>query len=232
MSQESTAKRAAGYAAADRIESGMRVGIGTGTTIRYFILRLAERFLEGLDVIGVPTSMATLKLCQEAGLPMRDLDEVDLIDLAIDGADEIDPQGRMIKGGGGALVREKLVATHSQSMAVIIDANKRVDRLGRFGLPVALLPFGLHHTLHLIRDLGYPAELRLTNEGKPVIDDNGLAIADIPFPHGCIEPECIHEELSSLPGLVETGLFLTQASRLIVGYDDGRVEIEEVPHAL
>jgi ribose 5-phosphate isomerase A len=228
MSQESIAKRVAGYAAADLIESGMTVGIGTGTTARFFILRLAERCREGLSIVGVPTSIATLKLCQEADLPTRDLDEVDTIDVAVDGADEIDSQGRMIKGGGGALVREKLIATHSQQMLVIIDATKRVRQLGRFGLPIALLPFGAQHTLRLVRDCGYPAVLRKKNTGEPVFDDNGLAIADIPFPNGCTAPEKVHAELSALPGLVETGFFLTQASRLIVGYDDGRVEIEEV----
>lgn len=232
MSEESRAKRAAGYAAAEMVESGMTVGIGTGTTALHFIHRLGELRQAGLSFIGVPTSKATLRLCQQAGLQMLDLDEVERIDLAVDGADEIDPKGRMIKGGGAALVREKLIATHSDEMVVVVDESKLVHQLGRFGLPVALLPFGYHHTVRLIQDAGYPAIVRTKEGGGTVVDDNGLVIVDIPFPNGCAQPERVHAELSALPGVVETGFFLTQASRLIIGYADGEVKVREVAHAL
>lgn len=220
---ESRGKEAAGHAAAALIEPGMVVGIGTGSTARFFIEALGKRCSAGLQIRGVVTSQASQKLAKEVGIPLVTIDEVDEIDLTVDGADEIDPQKRMVKGGGGALLREKIIATHSREMVVVVDSSKRVDQLGAFGLPIEITPFGYTQTVRLIERLGKKAKLRTTQSGELVITDNRNYLVDLAFASPIEDPEQLEIDLLLIPGVVETGLFLTQGGRVFVGQPDGTV---------
>jgi len=222
---KSTAKEAAGKAAAELIEEGMTVGIGTGSTARFFIEALAQRCRDGLQIRGVATSRGSHKLAKEAGIEMITVDEVKEIDIDVDGADEIDPKKRMIKGGGAALLREKIIASFAKEMIVIADASKQVDQLGAFGLPVEITPFGHTLTLKQIEQMGYRGALRTIHSGELVITDNRNYIIDLLFPQKIDDPEQVHRELSLLPGVVETGLFLTQAGRILIGQPDGTAQL-------
>lgn len=222
---ESRGKEAAGHAAAALVEPGMVVGIGTGSTARFFIEALGKRCSTGLQVRGVATSQGSQKLAKEVGIPMVTIDEIDRIDLTVDGADEIDPQKRMVKGGGGALLREKIIATHSQEMVVVVDSSKCVDQLGAFGLPIEITPFGYTQTLRLIERLGKKAKLRTTQSGELVITDNRNYLVDLAFASPIRDPEQLQIDLLLIPGVVETGLFLTQAGRVFFGQPDGTVTI-------
>ena len=194
------------------VTDGMRLGIGTGSTAEEFVRLLAEKVADGLSVIGVPTSERTEALCRELGVPLSTLDATPELDLTIDGADEIDPQLTLVKGGGGALLREKIVASASKRMVVIADASKLVETLGRFPLPVEVNPFGLRATEIAIRKaaaglgLEGPIELRMTN-GAPFVTDGGHFILDASF--GRIsDAEALSQDLLGIPGVVQHGLFL------------------------
>jgi ribose 5-phosphate isomerase A len=220
------AKRAAGVAAANLIEQGMVVGIGTGSTAAYFTDALIQRCRTGLSVSAVATSKSTAERARQGGIKVIDIDAVSTIDLAVDGADEIDPQKRMVKGGGGALLREKIVASNAKEMIVVVDETKLVDRLGNFGLPVEIIPFGHTHTLRQIHEHGYACTLRMRHKSDPYITDNGNYICDLEFEEPMQDPDELAQELSRIPGVVETGLFLGLAGRIMVGYTDGHVEVE------
>ncbi|MEO3999871.1 ribose-5-phosphate isomerase RpiA [Mesorhizobium sp. CAU 1732] len=202
------------------VSDGMKLGIGTGSTAEEFVRLLAVRVSQGLSVVGVPTSERTAKLCRELGVPLSTLDDIPHLDLTIDGADEIDPALSLIKGGGGALLREKIVAAASDRMIVIADASKLVDTLGAFPLPIEVNRFGLGATEHAIknaaRDLGLdgPLTLRMTN-GEPFATDGGHLIFDASF--GRIpDTRAISDALHAIPGVVEHGLFLGLADVAIV----------------
>jgi len=218
-------KKQAAERAADDVISGMRLGIGTGSTAEFFVQALARRVADGLDVIGVPTSERTRELASGLGIRLTTLDELPELDLTVDGADEFDPHLALIKGGGGALLREKIVAAASEKMIVIADGSKEVATLGRFPLPIEVVPFGLEATrraiLKVLADLELPQKLELrggaadpfrTDGGHFILDAHLQAIPKVPV---------LAERLVAIPGVVEHGLFLELATKAYVAGTDG-----------
>ena len=224
----SRAKEAAGRTAADAVRDGMTVGLGTGSTVHFTLERLAERIrAERLAVRGVPTSLDTERKARGLGIPLVSLDEVESIDLTIDGADEIDARFDMIKGGGGALLREKVVASLSKRELIVVDRAKLVERLGvRFALPVEVVPFARAAVARRIARLGAAWTLR-QREGQVARTDNGNEILDCRFPGGIADARALERALDEIPGVVESGLFVGLAHRLVIGDEDGRVETRE-----
>jgi ribose 5-phosphate isomerase A len=213
------------------IEPGMKLGLGTGSTAAKFVELLGAKVRAGLDVVCVPTSEATRAQAESLGIPLTTLDETSFLDLTVDGADELDASLRLIKGGGGALLHEKIVATASDRMIVIADASKRVDVLGAYPLPVEVVRFGLSATRSLIEMLAAdagckgPIKLRLGADGQPFVTDGGNFLFDCVF--GRIEePEALDEALKLIPGVVENGLFLGIADAAIVAGPKGIVVLE------
>jgi ribose 5-phosphate isomerase A len=226
-------KRAAGERAAALVPDGARVGLGTGSTAAEFVKALGGRVRAGLRVVGVPTSEATRALAEGEGIPLTTLDETPELDLTIDGADEFDRELRLIKGGGGALLREKIVAAASRRMIVVADASKQVDVLGRFPLPIEVVPFGLEATRRLVsaavRRADCEGELRLRSaaNGGAFLTDGGHYILDADL--GRIrDPAALAEALAAVPGVVEHGLFLGLAHGAIIASTSGLVEIGQV----
>jgi ribose 5-phosphate isomerase A len=223
-------KMVAATAAMKLVEPGMRLGLGTGSTADCFLRILGEAVRGGLDVVGVPTSEATRLRALALGITLTTLEETPHLDLAIDGADEIDPHLRLIKGGGGALLREKIVATAADQMVVIGDISKRVDVLGAFPLPVEVVPFGWTATLALMEEMsntiGQPGALtrRVTVDGKPYVTENGNYIVDCAF--GRIDAaDDLADVLQMIPGVIETGLFLDLADVALIAGPDGVVTL-------
>ncbi|WP_028034874.1 ribose-5-phosphate isomerase RpiA [Chelativorans sp. J32] len=225
VSDAKTLKIEAARAALGQVEDGMKLGIGTGSTAEEFVRLLAARVAEGLTVVGVPTSERTAALCRELSVPLSTLDETPELDLTIDGADEVGPDLTLIKGGGGALLREKIVAAASHCMLVIADESKLVDVLGRFPLPIEVNPFGLRATGIAIEKaasrLGLSGEMRTRMAGdEPFLTDGGHFIIDASF--GRIpEPRALAEALNAIPGVVEHGLFIGLAGAAIIAGKDG-----------
>jgi len=219
-------KQAAGISAAEHVKTGMILGLGTGSTVAFFLDALAERMgKEGLEVIGVPTSVDTAEKCKELGISLATLEEQPILDLVIDGADEVDPEFRLIKGGGGALLREKIVAAAGTKVIIIIGGGKRVERLGTtFLLPVEVLPFGYLSIRETVAKLGdCKPYVRNTDAGEPLVTDNGNYILDCRFENGIADASQLHADLSQIPGVVEVGLFLDLCHLVIEGTDDGKV---------
>ncbi len=210
----------AAAAALEHVENGMKLGIGTGSTAEEFVRLLAEKVSGGMKVEGVPTSERTARLCLELGIPLRSLDELPELDLTIDGADELDPHLTLIKGGGGALLREKIVACASTRMIVIADETKQVDVLGAFPLPIEINPFGQVATRLAVERaafrLGLTGEMKLRAAGEDLFyTDGGHLILDASF--GRIpDAEALSRELAAIPGVVEHGLFINIASLAII----------------
>lgn len=224
-----SAKRAAGQAAANLIQDGMLVGLGTGTTAFYFIEALIEKCAHSnFKISVVATSERSANQAKAGNLPICDINTISKIDVTVDGADEIDHQKRMIKGGGGACLREKIIASVSTEMIVVIDRDKLVDQLGIFPLPVEVVPFAHQLTCSRLAKLGYYGSFRKSKEGNPddlYITDNGNYIIDITFPQGCQSPEQTNRAIKGIPGVVETGFFFNMAGRVVIGYPDGHVKI-------
>ena len=220
-------KKAVGEKAADLVEDGMLVGLGTGTTAVHLINRLIVRYHAGLRFSAVASSTRSLEQARKGGIPVFDTDRITHLDLTIDGADEIDSQNRMIKGGGGALVREKILASSSKKMIVIVDESKCVPLLGKFGLPIEIIPFCYLTTLAKIREAGFDGRVRYTPDGSHYITDNGNLIFDLHTPQTFSNPEEAHKRLIALPGVVETGFFFNLPVQLLIGYQDGRVVFRE-----
>lgn len=202
----------------------MRVGLGTGSTARLFLEALAERMeageLEG--IVGVPTSVDTEERARELGIPLSSLEQAERLDLVVDGADEVDPQLRLVKGLGGALLWEKIVASAADRMVVVVDDGKLVDRLGRRApLPVEVVPFGWSIHVPALLELGARPELRRAPGGEPFLTDGGHYILDCHFADGIGDPEGVEAALLRRPGIVETGLFLGYADVVVVGQEDG-----------
>jgi len=211
------------------LQDGMTIGLGSGTTSRFFVRILGDRVKSGLRVIGVPSSKSTGQLALEVGVPLADLNDVEQLDLTIDGADEIDPKGRMIKGGGANLLWEKIVASASRKMVAIVDESKRVQRLGRFPLPVEIIPFSWRSTERQLQNLfkkaGYD-DVRVDVRGsreKPLITDSGHYLLDCHLQE-IADPEFLADHLNQIPGVVEHGLFLGIATDAAVGKPDGSAE--------
>ncbi|MGP8233726.1 MAG: ribose-5-phosphate isomerase RpiA [Methylovirgula sp.] len=226
MSNADDLKRQAAAKALELVEPGMRLGLGTGSTATHFVALLGERVAQGLQIVGVPTSERTRAQAQSLAIPLADFDTLQTLDLTVDGTDEFDPALRLIKGGGGALLREKIVATASQRMIVITDASKAVETLGRFPLPVEVNRFGVEATRYLIAResalAGSAGEIRLRQEasGAPFVTDGGHYIFDCAF--GVIPaPEDLAARLTAIPGVVEHGLFLGLASAVISAGAEG-----------
>ncbi|MBX7066053.1 MAG: ribose-5-phosphate isomerase RpiA [Parachlamydiales bacterium] len=216
------AKIAAGSKAVEFIKSGMIVGLGSGSTAECFIQALIE---SGLNIQAVSSSRTSTELAKRGGIEVVDINSVPRIDITVDGADEIDPLKRMIKGGGGAHVREKILASSSDEMIVIVDNTKLVPSVGTKKLPVEVMFYGSPATRMKIEELGYQGKWRQNPDGTLLISENGNLIYDMHFTSPPKAPEHLHEALINIPGVIDTGFFFNMAGRVIVGYPDGRTEI-------
>jgi ribose 5-phosphate isomerase A len=204
-------KEAAAQASLQFIKDGQVVGLGTGSTAAYFIKLLGEEVRKGLRVRGIPTSDRSRELAMTLGIPLTSLDECQDIAVTVDGADEVDPQLRLIKGGGGALLREKIVASATRQMVVVADASKRVERLGKFPLPVEVIKFAQTLVAKRISALGAQVTLRMSADGKPYVTDECNHILDCKFGE-ISDADGLARELSAMPGVVEHGLFIGMAN--------------------
>lgn len=219
-------KKAAAVAAAELVQSGMLLGLGTGTTIKFFIERLAERCKSGLKISAVSSSEQSTQLAGSLGIPLADINTLKSLDLTVDGADEIDEQKRMIKGGGGALLREKIVASMSKEMIVIVDAGKCVKELGStFPLPIEIMTFAWRATVNHLDALRLKGKLRMGKNNAPYITDNGNYIYDVDKEALRGDLTTLNQLILAIPGVVETGFFFNLAGRVIVGNPDGSVII-------
>ncbi|WP_406721071.1 MULTISPECIES: ribose-5-phosphate isomerase RpiA [Thioclava] len=234
LSPMDKAKFAAARRAVDFIEDGMRVGLGTGSTAAWMVRCLGERVREeGLNIIGVPTSTRTAELARQMGIKVVSLEEAKWLDLTIDGADEFDPELNLIKGGGAALLQEKIVATASDRMIVISDASKEVAHLGAFPLPVEVTPFGWPVTRTLIEEvlssmdvLGRETTVRMEGD-QPLVTDEGNHIIDCHL-NKIGNPRQLALALNQIAGVVESGLFIDICDMVIIGDADGRVEVRDI----
>jgi len=225
-------KRAAAARAVEFVRPGMRLGLGTGSTAKHFVELIGDRVRDGLDVVAVPTSEATLADAKRCGIALTTLDDTPRLDLTVDGADEIAPDLSLIKGGGGALLREKIVAAASERMIVIADESKYVDALGRFPLPIEIVPFGvaaiqrsIEAAIKRVKKAGSLA-IRQDKSGHPFVTDGGHWIIDVKL--GPIDdPAALAHALADVPGVVEHGLFIDLADTAIIGGPTGVKVIEK-----
>ncbi len=220
-------KQIAGEKAVEYVKDGMVLGLGTGSTVYYTIVKLGEMVKEGLDIVGIPTSVQTERLARELGIRLSTLGEHPEIDLTIDGADEIDPNLNLIKGGGGALLREKIVASASKKEIIVADEGKLVGNLGeRFHLPVEVVPFSYAVVMRELEAMNLRPVLR-KKDGKTYLTDNGNYILDCRT--GIIEdPEKTETELNLVPGVVENGLFIKLTDMALIGTKKGVKEIRHI----
>ena len=216
-------KEVVGKEAVKYVEDGMIVGLGTGSTVFYFVHALSDRVKEGLNIQMVSTSIQTVELAKSLGLNIKELEEIDHIDLAVDGVDEIDKNFNSIKGGGAALFREKIVADIAKEVIWIYDESKDVEKLGKFNLPVEILPFGYSHTVRKLIEAGLNPVIR-KKDGEILITDNHNYIADLHLGYG-FDIEEVKEKLANIVGVVEHGLFLNMCKLCIKGTPDGAVII-------
>lgn len=225
-------KQEVGKAAAARVQSGMIVGLGTGSTTAYAIESLGDRLKSGdlKDIKGIPTSFQASVLAKQYGIPLTTLDEVDHIDIAIDGADEVDPQHNLIKGGGAAHTREKIVDALAEQFIVVVDSSKIVDRLGStFPVPVEVIPLAMTPVMRAIEKLGGKPELRMgVKKAGPVITDQGNMVIDVKF-DSIDNPGELEKTLNNIPGVLENGLFVGVTDLVLVGeVVDGKPVIREL----
>ena len=222
MADVEALKKAAGIAACNFVKDGMKVGLGTGSTVKHTVIELGRRMNEeGLEIVGVPTSIATEQLANEVGIPLVELSDIDGLDIVIDGADEFDPNFQLIKGGGAALLREKIVAQESGAMVVVADTRKRVDKLGAFPLPIEITPFSFSATTRAIsRLLDCRVNIRMSGDG-PVSTDNGNMIADAHTGPTISDPERCESDLLQIAGVVQVGLFNNMCDAVVLASDGG-----------
>ncbi|OAB58857.1 ribose-5-phosphate isomerase [Phormidium willei BDU 130791] len=225
-------KQQVGKAAADRVQSGTIVGLGTGSTTAYAIQYIGERLQKGelTDIKGIPTSFQASVLAKKYGIPLTSLDEVDRIDVAIDGADEVDPQKQLIKGGGAAHTREKIVDSLAEQFIVVVDSSKLVDKLGLgFLLPVEVIPMAMTPVMRAIQSLGGEPTLRMgVKKAGPVVTDEGNLVIDVKFANGIENPAQLEKTLNNIPGVLENGLFVDTADVILVGeVKDGQPSVRE-----
>lgn len=219
-------KEQVGYKAVEFVKDGMVVGLGTGSTVYYFIHAIAEKVKEGLNVELVSTSIQSIELAKSLGLSVKELEEVDRIDLTVDGVDEIDKDFNAIKGGGAALFREKIVADLTDHVVWIYDETKDVEKLGAFNLPVEILPFGYTHTIRKMEEQGLKPVLRHKND-EILVTDNHNYIVDLHLGVG-FNIEEVKSKLANIVGVVEHGLFLNMCKHCIKGTPEGPVIIENI----
>src|SRR6201993_4985763 len=218
-------KETAARASLKYVKDGKVIGLGTGSTAAYFIKLLGEQVKNGLRVRGIPTSVRSGELALSLGIPLITLDDCQEIDVTVDGAEEVDPQLRLIKGGGGALLREKIVASATRQMIVVADASKQVQRLGKFPLPVEVIRFAQALVAKRIAALGAEVQLRTSADGKPFVTDENNHILDCHF--GQIQnPDVLARQLSDMPGVVEHGLFIGLASVVLFAQGSEIVELK------
>jgi ribose 5-phosphate isomerase A len=224
---EDDKKRRAAERALEFLKDGQVIGLGTGSTAKFVIEAIAQQIISGLMIKGVPTSIASERLARELGIQIVELNEADSIDITFDGADEVDGDFNMIKGGGGALTREKLVALASKKRVILIDDSKLVSKLGQsWPLPVEVLPFAWTFSSRHLSALGCKATLRMRDQ-EPFVTDNGNYVLDCDF--GPIEdPSAMERRIKLLPGVIESGLFVGIADTLVIGFED-RVEVRHKP---
>jgi ribose 5-phosphate isomerase A len=215
-------KQAAARVAAEMVEPGGIVGLGSGSTASWAIRFLGERVRGGLKIIGIPTSQKTQQLAEQSGIPLATLDQHPQIDIDIDGADEIDPQLNLIKGGGGALLREKIIASASRRFIVVGDSSKQVAHLGKFPLPVEVIPFAQSLIAKRISALG--AKVSLRGGAAPFVTDEGHRILDCTFGE-ILDPATLADKLKAIPGVVEHGLFIGMAEMALIGKDRKVVQL-------
>ncbi|NEO50406.1 MAG: ribose-5-phosphate isomerase RpiA [Moorea sp. SIO4A3] len=225
-------KQEVGKAAAKRVQSGMIVGLGTGSTTAYAIQFLGDRLSSGeiKDIVGIPTSFQAEVLAKQYGIPLTTLDAVDHIDVAIDGADEVDPQKNLIKGGGAAHTREKIVDSLAKQFIVVVDSTKIVDSLGStFLLPVEVIPMAITPVMNAIQKLGGKPELRMgVKKAGPVITDQGNMVVDVKF-DAIDNPAELEKTINNIPGVLENGLFVGVTDLVLVGeVKDGQTVIREI----
>lgn len=218
-------KQVAAEKAVEFVEDGMIVGLGTGSTAFWATQQIAQRISEGLKIQAVASSASTEALAGQLGIPLVPFSSIDHIDITIDGADEVDDQLNLIKGGGGALLREKILAANSSRFYVVVDDSKRVYHLGRFPLPVEIVPFASNLTIRRLQDLNGEPVVRTVN-GSPFITDNGNLIADCSFKE-ILNPGELQQQINLIPGVVENGLFVGMPTAVVVGYGDGAIQILE-----
>jgi ribose 5-phosphate isomerase A len=217
-------KQLAAEKAVSFLENGMTIGLGTGTTAYWAIEKIGERVkLENWKIKAIATSMRSEEQARGLGIPILDFSSIHSIDVTIDGADEVDEKLQLIKGGGGALLREKIVATNSKQMIVVADESKWVRTLGKFPLPVEVILFGWERTFEKLQLLGCEAKRRM-NGTEPYITDNGNYIVDCSFVE-IKDPPALHESVNAITGVVDNGLFIRIASKLVLGFNNGETRI-------
>lgn len=222
LSQEEI-KQLVAKQAAQLVQNNMTVGIGSGSTIYWLIIELGEQVKNGLFFRAVPTSKKTAALAAQHNIPLAELNDVTTIDITIDGADEIDPHLQLIKGGGGALLQEKMVADASRELFILADHSKLVQKLGKFPLPLDVIPFGWKQVQrHISETYQVEAVLRMQND-QPFITDHGHYILDCPFQH-IEQPDELTFELNNITGVVDNGLFINMADIALIGFPDGKTE--------
>lgn len=220
------AKEAAARKACEFVEDGNVVGLGTGSTAAFAVKRLGERVAEeGLKIQGIPTSEDTMRLAGHVGIPLVTLDDVDRVDVTIDGADEVDPRLDLIKGLGGALLREKVVASVTARQVIIVDESKMVQRLGeKAPLPVEVVRFAVPVVKRALEGRGWQPTLRMKGD-EAFITDNGNHVLDVRFPNGLPDARELEREVNNMPGVVDNGLFLGLTWKVVVGRDDGSTRV-------
>lgn len=224
-------KQQVGKAAADLVQSGNIVGLGTGSTAAFMIQFLGERMQAGTltDIKGIPTSFQASVLAKKHGIPLTTLDDADHIDIAIDGADEVDPKKNLIKGGGAAHTREKIVDGLAQQFVVVVDSSKIVDALGMFPLPVEVMPMAIAPVTRALESLGGTPEIRMgVKKDGPVITDQGNMILDVKF-EAIANPGELEQTINNIPGVLDNGLFVGLASKILIGeLKDGQPTVREL----
>ena len=220
-------KRKVGEQAAQLLKPGMIAGIGTGSTAYWLLIALGKQVQEGLSIRCVPTSRETARLATEQQIPLIELNDAPVIDITIDGADEIDPQGQLIKGGGGALLQEKMVAAASRRFVIIADHTKLVDQLGAFPLPVEVIPFGWKQVQRRIEQLYQVKSVLRLKDHQPLVTDHGHYILDCHF-NQIPDAPALNISLNTIPGVVDNGLFIGMATGTIIGYPDGNIVERQV----
>ena len=215
-------KKLAGEQACMFVKNGMAVGLGTGSTVKYTVMEVGRRVREeSLDIVGVPTSLATRELAESVGIPLVDLDDLDGLDVVIDGTDEFDKNFQLIKGGGAALLREKIVAQASSSMVVVADATKQVDTLGTFPLPIEITPFSCGTTVKALEQLLQCKVVVRIQDGKRTVTDNGNYIADAHTGPSIDDPEAMERNVLTVAGVVQVGLFTNMCTAVVLASPTG-----------